>query len=416
MPPPGPRTPPVLQTLEWVARPDVLLRRAARAHGEPCTLRTSWSDAPLVLVWSPEAIRAVYGAPAGVLGAGAASSSLLVPFTGPRSVLVSDGEAHLRRRRELLAPLRGSRLQALRPVVTDLASREVASWSGAIRALPRMRALTLDVILHAAFGRPDPELRAVVRRALDLTSSTPRLLAMVLVRRDLGPRSPYGAFLRAVEELDRVVYARIAQRRRAPGDALADALCAATDDDGEVRDQLVTVLAAGHETTATALAWALERLARRPDAMARIRAGDEPYLEAVVQEVLRVRPVLSVTPRRVLASFAVAGHVLEPGVDVAPCIWLAHRDPRTFPDPDAFRPERWLGAPAARPGFIPWGGGTRRCAGAGLAAMELREVLRVVARRVELAPAGRGADEAARRRSVTLAPARGGAIRVSPIR
>ncbi len=416
MPPPGPRTPPVLQTLEWVARPDVLLRRAARAHGEPCTLRTRWSDAPLVLVWSPEAIRAVYTAPAGVLGAGAASSSLLVPFTGPRSVLVLDGEEHLRRRRALLAPLHGDRLRALRPVVTELARREVATWSGSLRTLPRMRALTLDVILHATFGRPDPELRAVVRRALDLTSSMPRLLGMVLVRRDFGPRSPYGAFLRAVAALDRVLHARIAERRRAPGAALADELCAATDDDAEVRDQLVTVLAAGHETTATALAWALERLARRPDALARVRSGDEPYLEAVVQEVLRVRPVLSITPRRVLAPFAVAGHVLEPGVDVAPCIWLAHRDPRAFADPDAFRPERWLGSPAARPGFIPWGGGTRRCAGAALAAMELREVLRVVARHVELAPAGGRGDEAARRRSVTLAPARGGAVRVSQIR
>jgi cytochrome P450 len=272
------------------------------------------------------------------------------------------------------------------------------------------------VILRVTFGDDDPELRRVVRRALDLTGSVPRLVAMTLLRVDLGPRSPYGAFVRAVRDIDAALAERIAARRRAPAaePAILDDLLAAGADDAEARDHLVTVLAAGHETTATALAWALERLARRPDVVARIRADGAPYLDAVVKEVLRIRPVLSITPRRVVAPFEIAGHVLAPGVDVAPCVWLAHNDPASFPDPTAFRPERWLESSPERGAYIPWGGGVRRCAGVAFATMELREVLRVVCERVELTPAQPG-DERVRRRSVTLAPGRGAAVRARTV-
>jgi cytochrome P450 family 135 len=408
--PPGPREPAALQTVEWIARPTAFLRRCRARHGDPFTVRVAWADAPMVLVSDPESIRRVFAAAPEVLHGGA-SSTVLEPFAGPTSILLTHGPEHLRRRRELLPAFHGEALAGWRGTIAELAAAEVATWpAGAtLRALPRMQALTLDVILRLVLGPEQrPELRDAIRRALDMTASLPRLVAMSLHR-----GATWNAFLGAVEEVDGLLRREIDRGDHADG-SLLGVLAGAGIGRDELRDQVVTVLAAGHETTAGSLAWALERLAHHPEAQERVRAGDEAYLDAVVKEVLRVRPVLSIAARRVAAPFEVAGHVLPAGVHVAPCIYLAHRRPEAWPEPTAFRPERFLeGAP--EPGtYLPFGGGVRRCAGAAFASLELREVLRAVLARFALAPARAGTERMIRG-SVTLRPSRGGIVLTAPL-
>jgi cytochrome P450 len=401
--PPGPREPAALQTVEWIVRPTALLRRAQARHGEPFTVRTAWSDAPMVLVSDPAEIKRVYGAPPDVLQGGE-SAAFLEPFAGPSSILILHGPEHLRRRRLLLPPFHGDALRRWTATMAEIAHAELDTWVAGhpLHGRERMQALTLEVIQRVVFGSRDTELRDALRAALDMTSSTPRLIAMSLTR-------PFKSFLRAVERIDALIYARIAAARRAPGEgSILDLLVVTEASDRELRDQLVTLLAAGHETTATALAWALERLARHPEALARLTA-DDAYLDATVKEVLRVRPVLSITSRRVLEPWTVGGYTLPPGVYVSPCLYLAHRRADVWPDPTSFRPERFLeGAPEPY-SWVPFGGGTRRCLGAAFALLEMREVLRALAARFTLRP-DRPQGERMRRRSVTLAPARGGAV------
>jgi cytochrome P450 len=255
--------------------------------------------------------------------------------------------------------------------------------------------------MRVVFGeRERPALRAANRPALDMTASLPRLVAMTLAPATRAP------FLRAVADVDALLQAELAAPAD-PGSLLAALQEGAGRD--ELRDHVVTILAAGHETTAGSLAWALERLARHPAVLARLRDGDEAYLDATVREVLRVRPVLSIAARQVTAPYEVGGYTLPPGVHVAPCIYLAHRRAEAWPAPTAFRPERFLGAPPAPYTYLPFGGGVRRCAGAPFAMLEMREVLRVVARRLDLRPAGPG-GERMRRGSVTLTPSGGAAL------
>ena len=403
--PPGPAAPAAVQTIEWIARPTALLRRAAARHGEPFTLRTLWADAPMVLVSDPETIRRVYAAPPEQLRGGA-SSTVLEPFAGPSSILLTHGETHLRQRKLVLPPFHGRRMEEHRAAVAGLAAAEVARWvpGTPLRTLPRMQALTLDVILRVVLGAPDPRLREAIRGALDMATSLARLVTLSLVPRG---SPPWRGFEAAVARVDGLLHAAIRERR--PSGAVLDELIAAGASEDELRDQVVTLLAAGHETTAGSLAWALERLARHPHVTARLRDGDEAYLDATVKEVLRTRPVLTITPRKVLEPFAVGGWTLPPGVHVTPCLYLAHRRPELWPEPTAFRPERFLDGAPAPYAWLPFGGGVRRCAGAAFATMELHEVLRAVVRRFDLRP-DRPGGERMRRRGVTLTPARGGRI------
>ena len=312
----------------------------------------------------------------------------------------------------MLPPFHGDRMRAHRDLIAELAAAEVERWprDTAFATHPRMQALTLDVIMRVVFGAELPELRGAIRRTLDMTMSLPRALFFSLTGNDLG-------FRRAIDdveaELTAVIRARqgaAARGRSGPGGrlppAIVDELIAAGSTDDELRDQLVTLLAAGHETTAGALAWALERLARHPDVLARLRDDEPGYADAVVKEVLRTRPVLTVAARKLREPLAVAGWELPAGVHVAPCIYLTHRRPELYPDPTAFRPERFLGDEAPDSyAWIPFGGGVRRCVGAAFAAMEMSEVLRAVAARVTLRP-DRPQSERMRRRSVTLTPER----------
>ena len=402
--PPGPRELTALQTVEWIVRPTALLRRAQARYGEPFTLRTAWSDAPLVLISDPAEIKRVYAAPPDVLRGGE-SSAFLEPFTGPRSVLILHGDEHLRQRKLMLPPFHGEALKRWTRTIAEITHEELDSWvpGTAMRSLPRMQAVTLEVIQRVIFGSRDPELRDALRAALDMTGSTTSLLAMSLAQKDLGRFSPYGRFLRAVKRIDALLYKRIDSA--GDGDSILDTLAAGGATREELRDQLVTLLAAGHETTATALAWALERLARNPGT----DLHDDAHLDAAVKEVLRTRPVLSITARRVLQPYRLGERTLPPGVYVAPCLYLAHRRPDVWPDPTKFDPQRFLNGAPEPFSFVPFGGGTRRCLGAAFATLELREVLRAVTGRFTLEP-DRPQGERMRRRSVTLAPARGGSI------
>jgi cytochrome P450 len=402
--PPGPRELTALQTVEWIVRPTALLRRAQARYGEPFTLRTAWSDAPLVLISDPAEIKRVYAAPPDVLRGGE-SSAFLEPFTGPRSVLILHGDEHLRQRKLMLPPFHGEALKRWTRTIAEITHEELDSWvpGTAMRSLPRMQAVTLEVIQRVIFGSRDPELRDALRAALDMTGSTTSLLAMSLAQKDLGRFSPYGRFLRAVKRIDALLYKRIDSA--GDGDSILDTLAAGGATREELRDQLVTLLAAGHETTATALAWALERLARNPGT----DLHDDAHLDAAVKEVLRTRPVLSITARRVLQPYRLGERTLPPGVYVAPCLYLAHRRPDVWPDPTKFDPQRFLNGAPEPFSFVPFGGGTRRCLGAAFATLELREVLRAVTERFTLEP-DRPQGERMRRRSVTLAPARGGSI------
>jgi len=416
--PPGPREPAALQTLEWVVRPTAFLRRCAARHGEAFTIRLAFDDAPLVLVWHPDAVRAVHTADPAIVRRGASPGPLAL-VAGERSILLADGDEHLRIRRFMLPPFHGERMAAAAPLVRALAEERIATWPRGrpVALLGELQALTLDVILRIVLGVRDPELAAEIRATLGAASSLPRMAAMGLVPRDLGPRSPWGAFRARLRGVERSLRAVVAERRARPGDDVLSGLIAAGCDDDELRDHLVTLLAAGHETTAGALAWATERLARAPGVVAALRAGDDELLEGVVRETLRVRPVLTVAPRKLAAPLDVGARVLPAGVHVAPCIYLVHRRADLYPDPAAFRPERWRGvATPDGAAWIPFGGGVRRCVGAAFALMEMREVLRVLTARLQLAP-DRPQPERMRRRGVTLQPGRGArVVLVEPLR
>jgi cytochrome P450 len=403
--PPGPTTPAVLQTIDWIVKPTTLLRKAQARYGDVFTLHTVWYDAPLVCLSDPAQIQAVYKAPADVLQGGDAAS-LLEPFVGPRSVLTLSGDEHLRQRRLALPSFHGEALSRWTATIAEVAHQELDTWQPGtpMKAIASMQRLALEVIQRVVFGSRDPELKTALRRALDMTGATWRLIAMSLVRKDVGP---YRQFLQAVAQIDELVYDRI--DAAGDGDAIVDLLKQQGASREELRDQLVTLLAAGHETTATGLAWALERLARHPAPLT-----SEEEIDAFVKEVLRTRPVLSITARKTLQPYTVGEHTIPPGVYVAPCLYLVHRRADVWPEPTRFSPQRFLQGAQEPYTFVPFGGGTRRCLGAAFATLEMREVIRAVAARFTLKPT-RAQGERMRRRSVTLAPARGAEIIPDPL-
>jgi cytochrome P450 len=419
--PPGPRAPAAWQTVGWTVRPAAFLRRVHERFGDPVTIRTYWTDEPMVLFSHPDAVREVFRLDPAVAPAGQ-SWEFLRPFAGPHSILVLDGDEHLRERRLIQTPFHGERMRAFGPAVAELAREELSGWSGRVVTLERMKHLTLETILRIVFGvrgeREAAELRDAVHGTLDTVRSMPQMLAMSLVQRDLGPRSPWGRFRLAVERFDALLLEVVARRRAEPGsDSMLALLLKQRDENGDppsdrhLRDQLVALLAAGHDTSAASLSWAFERLARHPDVQERLRDGDPDYLDAVVKEVLRVRPALTIAPRRLLEPVQIAGHTLPAGVHVAACLWLAMRREDLWPDAAAFKPERWLnGGPPDPMSWIPFGGGVRRCAGAPFAEMEMREVLRA-ASELTISPV-RPEPERARRSALVVTANRGGEVLV----
>ncbi|HEX4283343.1 MAG TPA: cytochrome P450 [Solirubrobacteraceae bacterium] len=422
--PPGPRTPAIWQTLAWMTRPGAFLRRVHARFGDPATIRTYWTEEPMVLFSSPDSVRAVFRLDPAIAPAGQ-SWEFVRPFAGPHSILLLDGDEHLRERRLIQGPFHGERMRAFAPMIGELARRELSTWSGRVVALDRMRELTLDIILRVVFGARDDELahmHDVIEESLATVRSLPWVLAMAVVKKDLGPRSPWGRFRLAVERFDSELYALLARRRaETRDDSMLALLLEARDENGNpptdqhLRDQLVALLVGGHDSSAASLAWAFELLARHPAVQERLRDGDPAYLDAVVKEVLRARPALTIAPRLLLEPVEIAGRRVPAGVQVAACLWLACRREDLWPGGSQFRPERWISDPAhpaPNPfSWIPFGGGVRRCAGAPFAEMEIREVLRAAAG-LTLRPA-RPQAEWARRSMLVLVPNRGGEVVVA---
>jgi cytochrome P450 family 135 len=417
--PPGPEAPALWQTAAWMVRPTAFLRRVHERFGDPVTIRTYWTEEPMVLFSSPEGVRDVFQLDPAIAPAGE-SWEFLRPFAGPDSILLLDGEEHLRERRLLQRPFHGEAMRAYAPMIRELAQAELETWRGRVVVLERMRHLTLEIILRVVFGAEEEERRRL-QDAIDQTlagvRSLSRVLAMAAVRRDLGRFSPWGRFRVAVERFDALLLELIARRRASPGtDSVLSTLLGQRDENGnrpsdqQLRDQLVALLVGGHDSSAASLAWAFERLARHPHVHARLADDDPAYVNAVVREVLRARPALTIAPRLLRAPVLIAEHRLPAGVQVAACLWLALRRRDLWPEADAFRPERWLEDHRPPPIWIPFGGGVRRCAGAPFAELEMREVLRVAAK-LKLRPV-RGEGERARRSMLVVVPERGGEVLV----
>ena len=373
-----------------------------------------------MFVTRPEDIKKVFTASPADLHAGEANR-ILLPVVGPQSLLLLDEGEHMEHRKLLLPPFHGKRMQAYGESMARIAADEIETWplGEPYKLRPRMQAVTLEIILRTVFGVRENErleaLRVALRRLLDMVTSPRQALFLIA----LGPEkiSRFGPFQRVVESVDRLIGAEIADHRESGDlaereDILSLMLQARHEDgspmsDAELRDELVTLLVAGHETTANALAWAVERLVRHPEKLERlgadVAAGDDAYLKAVVQETLRLRPVISLVNRSLKVPFEVGGYELPAGVKVAPCIYLVHRDPEIYPEPDRFLPERFLDNAPGTYTWIPFGGGVRRCIGGAFAQYEMEVVLRELVTRRTLSPT-RSRDERVYRRAITETP------------
>jgi cytochrome P450 len=422
--PRGPRLPVAAQALWYGVDPQGFFEAARRRHGDVFTVRIP--GATWVVLAAPAAIKEVFAGDPAVLFSGEANESLR-PLIGRRNLLLLDGGEHLRRRRLLLPPFHGERMQTYRDLMARAADRELDRWPVGRPGptLPHAQAIAFDVIMRAIFGLAEgPEtdrLGRLLRHVLEYALSTRMMLRFAFQ----GPEGLVGhaPFERMVAPLDEAVLGMIASRRGAADLAeredILSLLLLARDEDGaplpdhDVRDELLTLLVAGHETTAATIAWAAHFLARDRAAQDRLAAREPGWAEAVVTETLRLRPPVPLVVRRLKAPFTVAGRTLPAGATVAPCMLLVHRDPKLYPDPAAFRPERFLGERAGASTWLPFGGGVRRCIGATFAQLEARVVLERLAMRFVLHPA-QGRPERIGRRGIVLIPHRGGRVVLEP--
>ncbi len=422
--PPGPPLPRILQTAGFLLGGPRFLEACRRRYGDAVTFSTVF-DNQFVIVFDPGLVKEVFQGSNQQLHAGEANA-LLGPVLGERSVLLLDGAEHLRHRRLMLPPFHGRRMQAYAEVITDSADTEIDSWptDEAFPLLPSMQSLTLRVIMRAVFGyKPgaeEDELSARLRAMVE-PLARPRgifLLTLLTAGRLAPDRTGIKRFEESRDAVDRLLYAEIARRRRDPDlenrDDVFSALLLAQDEQGEhltakeVRDELVTLLLAGHETTATGLAWTFDMLLHSPGIHRRALEGDEAYLDAVIKEALRVRPVIPGIGRVVKDEpFVLGPYRIPPGVEINPSIRMIHRRQDLYPDPDVFRPERFLDEDAPDTyTWIPFGGGTRRCLGASFELMEMRLVLRRVLQRTALRAANPELEEL-QLRGITQAPKHG---------
>ncbi len=420
--PPGPPLPRWAQTAAFVFFPRRFFDACRRRYGDAVTFSTIF-DSRFVMLFDPELVKELFKGSPEQLRAGEANAPL-GPVVGPRSVLLLDGAEHLRHRRLMLPPFHGQRMAAYESAMEEAADRAIDSWpvGEPFALLPSMQSVTLEVIMRAVFGmepgRLDDELRRRIREMLEPIASSTLSMLILLARASRGgdeaAMSRFEAQRRAVDEL---IYEEIARRREVSDleerDDVFSSLLLARDEDGEalsdaeVRDELVTLLVAGHETTSVGLAWTFDLLLHNPHVLARAREGGDDYLDAVVKEALRVKPVIAGVGRVVRGEpFALNGYAIPPGVEINPSITTIHRRPDHYPDPGEFRPERFLGEGAPDTyTWLPFGGGTRRCLGASFALMEMKVVVRRVLERTELRAVGR--PEKQQRRGVTLAPKQG---------
>jgi cytochrome P450 len=419
----------------WSVRWPVSFQHSCqRRFGDCFTTRFVGQLGTTVHLADPSAVKAVFAGDRRAFRAGEANA-ILEPLLGPRSVLVLDGESHLRARRLMLPPFHGERMQRYLALMREIVTEELRRWpeQRAFALRPRMQAITLEVIMRAVFGIDDAarlrEVRPLVGRLVRMTMG-PGAAMLPFVGR-FGGRTrwvPWARFQRAVESVDTVLLAEI-RRRRADEHAgdredVLSMLLRARDEDGqgmsdaELRDELVTLLLAGHETTATAGAWAVELLLRHPAALARLQRdladGRGTYLDAVIKEAMRLRPVIPAIGRRLVAPVVLNGYRLPAGINVSPAIYLLHRRPEVYPEPTVFRPERFLEDPPDTYEWLPFGGGTRRCIGASFAMAELRIVLATILQEARLSLVERR-PERIRARAVVFVPAHGVRVRLEAL-
>jgi cytochrome P450 len=427
--PPGPRMPRVWQMLGWWSRPIPFMERCRARYGPRFTLRLL-GQPPWVMLSQPEEIKQLMTAHADVLHPGE-GARILEPVVGANSLILLDEGTHLEQRKLLLPAFHGERMQRLSDLMTELAQREVASWprEQPLALHARLQRLTMEIILRAVFGVARGAQLEDLRESLTqvLAFSENPLSLLPAAQRVLTGRGPVGALERAGARADELIYGLIDERRRehgdeGAGDDVLSMLLEARHEDGspmspaELRDELVTALVAGHETTASQLAWTFERLAREPAIQARLHAevdagdDDDAYLTATINEIMRHRPVLpNAEPRLVKQPIEIGGTTYPPGVILIACVYLLHHDPGVYPDPYAFSPERFLGQVPGTYTWIPFGGGRRRCIGASFAQLEMKLVLRAVLERCELRHPGAAAERASRR-GIALTPAGGATV------
>jgi cytochrome P450 len=429
--PPGPSYPSLLQGLGFWTRPLAFLERARARYGRRFTIRLPFSP-PFVFITDPDEIKQVYTAPADVLHPGE-GARVLEPVVGANSVILLDGASHMEQRKLMLPAFHGERIERLTGLVEKVTEGELAAWAGQreLTLGPRMQKLTLEIILRAVFGLdPGERLETVRARLSDLLSFGDQPLTLFgppgpTMERFLNRVGPLAGFVDIRNDVDRLLFELIDERRGEDGERadVLTMLLEARHEDGspmshhELRDELMTLLVAGHETTATSLSWAFERLTREPAVLERlveeVDSGDEAYLTATIQETLRRRPVLPNTaPRLVKQPIEVGGWHYEPGVCLVANSYLVHHDPEIYEDPYSFRPERFLDQAPGTYTWIPFGGGRRRCLGASFAMLEMKVVLRAVLGAYSVAPVD-GRHERARRRNITIRPGDGARIGVA---
>ncbi len=419
--PPGPRAPAVINTARLIQSPLESLLGWRERYGDVFTV-------PLLLfgvgvyVSDPNAIRDIFIGEQGDLPAGEANAPLAAVL-GDKSVFILDGEAHMRQRKLLLPAFQGAAVENFRAIIRGVAEAEIGRWREGERVVmrERMRALTFEVIVRAVFGVTEPKRIERLRRALVsvLDMQTVLLLPRTL-RRDLGRWSPGGRFRRRLEAADGLLYEEITRRRAEPDlegrrDVLSMLLCARDEEgrpmtDAELRDELMTMLLAGHETTASVLAFAFDLLPRSPRVLGRLRdelsAGEDTYLNAVVTETLRVRPALDSCARTLAKPRTIGDWELPAGIRIYPAIAVVHLREDLYPEPHEYRPERFIDGGAESYAWLPFGGGIRRCIGASLAQAEMAEVIRTVVSNVDLEPV-RPEAESVVMRGITMIPRHG---------
>lgn len=423
--PPGPRWPALLQSIALLRFRHRFVPWLHRRYGDVFTVNLLPEDRPLVLFTRPEHAREIFAGDPQTFHAGK-GNAILGPIMGEHSLLLQDGAEHKRARKLLMPAFSAQALKGYAGMVTEVARAEVGSWSDGeeLRSLDRMNRLTLEVILRVVFGVTEESHLARMR---PLVNATVDISPAILFGWSIPTLQRYGPWKRTVDnsyELDRLLHAEIRARREVPDlAARTDVLSrliqvdAGSDDaltDEELRDQLVTLLLAGHETTATALSWALYELGRHPDLLERSRAaardGGDEWLEAVLKESMRLHPVIPMVARTLLEPATIGGHRIPAGATVGPSILIAHSRPDNHPQPGEFRPERFLDDPPPVNTWIPFGGGVRRCIGAGFSLMEgvvvLRELLGTWS--VEAV-----ADDRPKVRNITSVPRDGARIRVT---
>lgn len=413
--PPGSRAPAFVQMLQWLRSPGGSLEASFRRFGETFTIHSPVFGTEVVIT-RPDTLKQVFTGDPDVLHAGE-GNSFLATIVGNRSVLLLDGKEHLRQRRLMLPAFHGERMQHYVETMRDVTAQTSTRWGAGERLGMHtvMQRVTMDIILRAVLGlEAEHEIRPVrdqLTRLLDRTQSPFGMLWLIpALQRDLGPLTPWASIRDVLEETDALLLAHIARRRERDASRRADdvlqMLIEAVDDEGqkmtdrELRDELMTLLLAGHETTATSIAWAFEEILRVPGEQERLAAevlgvtGGAPLvaehlprlerLDSVIKETLRLHPATAAVARRLKKPLTLEGYDLDPGVLIVPCMHLTHRRPELYPDPDRFEPTRFIGKKPDPYEWLPFGGGSRRCLGMVFALQEMKVVLAQVLSSVRL--------------------------------